>query len=178
MNLLSALNEMMTRRAALVTEIAQIDAELAEARSALGVSTPPSSGQDAPDDVPRLLGPRPERPCEKCGRVFVPANGVSGRWCSFACYRPAGLPVDERRDLLHRIVKERGPIFTSGLVEVDQLKSISRATIYNDLGVLRRDGLVEDSDEGWRIARDDSTTEEEPDDDSGTPFRSMTNIHH
>jgi hypothetical protein len=87
--------------------------------------------------------------CERCGKAFTRTTGSSGRFCSRVCYA-GSMSVEERRERIVTALRE-GPSFAALLHQRPELAAVSNGTISNDLQVLRREGLVVNSDEGWRL---------------------------
>lgn len=181
-SLVPAIRTMLQRRAQLAAELHALDTELSEARGYLAEFEAPAS---VTVEVSRIARPKRKElaervdarvgTCERCGKSFAPTPGSSGRFCSTRCYgnqQVTGTP-DERRILIIRVLRERGPLFVHDLVESSDLAGISRATMYNDLKVLEQRHSVIRVEQGYKVIASPSVSEDVRDDADAGPFATM-----
>lgn len=146
MSLLEGLKALLAERVEHLCAVSRIDAELADVRAALGLTTLVVDNT-APEPSPAVVA-SDRRACERCGELFIPTPGAAGRFCSRACY--AAVAPDDRRRLILAALAE-GPQFAAVINDWPGLEKVSRATIHNDLYRLKTEGRVQADDAGYRL---------------------------
>lgn len=165
--LVEAVRALIERRQQKVAELQAIDAALEAIRVALtpivihdmdlGGVWEFQTQADA-EEFRRLTAPAPSTPpveppsvdetktCETCGVAFTPEPGSAGRFCGRPCYT-GNETVEQRRARLLAIL-QGGARWPGALAKA---LGMSKGTIYGDLRALSASGLIENTDDGWRI---------------------------